>query len=82
MISISFRLPSVSDINPHKWELITTPAKLTPEIIPFSKRLKSRSHWAVGRMKLMLKVSVTTAIRSPPHVAVNKKLYFPNPNKL
>lgn len=48
--TINFLLPSVSPMNPHKCELRTTPMKLMPEIIPFSERVRLKSHWAVGKI--------------------------------
>lgn len=74
-------LPLVSAKYPQKWELSTTPRKLTAYSSPLSDRLRFKSHWAAGVMNMALIVSTMTAIIAPPVARIMKRLYFPKPGK-
>lgn len=64
--------PRVSAIKPQMCDVATVPMNATDDRMPFSLKLKFRSHWAAGIMNIMLVVSIMTDIKHNPAVRMMK----------
>lgn len=76
---ITFLRPQVSERNPQKWELITTPQNAAPLSIPLSEKVNCRSHSAAEIIKPILSVSLMTLIKQNPQTNSRKVWNFPSP---
>lgn len=64
--SITFFRPCVSARKPQRCELNIIPTNAMADKTPLSFVVKSKSHSATGRIKLMLKVSNKTVLKIDP----------------
>lgn len=79
LMRITFLLPRVSAIKPHKCDVVKTPRTVMEDSNPFWNKFKPKSHLAAGIINIISIVSIITHIKDPPAASKTYKLNKPKP---